>query len=187
MSDIDIEELTRYAKAFAGLTPEREALLKTMAPLVVPRLAHVTDGFYATLQSIPKAAPFLEGRLESLKQTHVRWLEGIFTSQHDETYVRNMYHVGEVHVRVKLPVEFMAGGITQIHGRLAPIVVDAAQGDSAKAAAWLEAINAALGFALIVMQESYQSSTLSAELEKFLAITGMSRTLFNNLAAAYKD
>jgi len=48
----------------------------------------------------------------------------------------------------------------------------------------LEAINAALGFSLMVMQESYQASTLAGELEKFLAITGMSRTLFNNLAEA---
>ena len=48
-------------------------------------------------------------------------------------------------------------------------------------------MNAVLGFSLMVMQESYQSSSLAAELEKFLAITGMSRTLFDNLALAYKE
>jgi hypothetical protein len=37
------------------------------------------------------------------------------------------------------------------------------------------------------MQESYQSSLLAQELDKFMAITGISRALFNNLAAAYKD
>jgi hypothetical protein len=98
-----------------------------------------------------------------------------------------MYHVGEVHVKVKLPVEFMAGGITQIQGHMVAIITEAAQGDPAKIRSWLEAVNAALGFSLIIMQESYQTSTLSAELEKFLSITGMSRTLFNNLASAYKE
>lgn len=187
MSQPDYAGLGAYAKAFSGLTPEREQTLKEMGPHVIPKLGAVTEGFYATLQAIPKAATFLEGRLEPLKKTHSQWLEAIFTREHDAEYVAHMYHVGEVHVKVKLPVEFMAGGITQIQGHMVAIIAEAAQGDPAKIRAWLEAVNAALGFALIVMQESYQTSTLSAELEKFLSITGMSRTLFNNLAAAYKD
>jgi len=36
------------------------------------------------------------------------------------------------------------------------------------------------------MQESYQAGSLAQELEKFLSISGMSRTLFDNLAKAYK-
>jgi hypothetical protein len=36
------------------------------------------------------------------------------------------------------------------------------------------------------MQESYQSSSLAEELERFLIITGMSRLLFDNLAKAYR-
>ena len=39
----------------------------------------------------------------------------------------------------------------------------------------------------MVMQESYQASSLAAELEKFLSITGMSRQLFDNLAEAYTN
>lgn len=48
------------------------------------------------------------------------------------------------------------------------------------------AINAVLGFSLLVMQGSFQTGKLAEELERFLSVSGMSRTLFNNLAAAYK-
>ena len=51
----------------------------------------------------------------------------------------------------------------------------------------VKAVNGVTGFCLIIMQESYQSSLLAQELDKFMAITGISRALFNNLAAAYKD
>ena len=49
------------------------------------------------------------------------------------------------------------------------------------------AVNSVLGFTLMVMQQSYESSRLAEELEKFLKITGMSRILFDNLASAYKN
>ncbi len=187
MAHTDFAALAAYAKAFSGLTPARERALKESAPLLLPHLGQVTENFYTTLQSIPNTRPYLEGRIDALKQTHKRWLEGVFSRDYDEHYAADMYRVGEVHVKVNLPVEFMAGGIALIQGQLVALVIDAAQGDIDKAKAWLEAVVAAMGFALIIMQESYQTSTLSAELEKFLSITGMSRTLFNNLAAAYKN
>lgn len=37
----------------------------------------------------------------------------------------------------------------------------------------------------MIMQQSYQESSIAEELEKFLKISGMSRTLFTNLAKAY--
>ncbi len=37
----------------------------------------------------------------------------------------------------------------------------------------------------MVMQQSYQESGIAEELEKFLRISGMSRTLFTNRAKAY--
>jgi hypothetical protein len=42
--------------------------------------------------------------------------------------------------------------------------------------------NAVTGLALIGMQPSYQESVIAEELEKFLRISGMSRTLFTNRA-----
>ncbi len=185
MTEINITELTLYCKAFSGLTVEREAILKEIAEELTPHLSKVTDAFYAELDKIDKARPFLEGKSDGLKKTHEAWLKGLFTNDFNDEYTKFLYHVGDVHVKIELPVEFMAGAMTQIQRNLTPILFELFGHDSARLIAITEAIIAALGFSLQIMQESYQSSTLATELDKFLKITGMSRILFNNLAKAY--
>jgi hypothetical protein len=185
MAQIDFETLTIYAKSFAGLTPERENLLVEIGQAVSPALPGITDAFYGTLATIPATAPFLEGRVDFLKQTHLRWLDGLFAGPFDVVYVKALYKVGYVHVKVNLPVEFMAGGMTLIGDRLIAEIDRLYQSDDKLRLDALGAVNAILGFSLIVMQQSFQNSSLHEELEKFLKITGMSRNLFNNLAAAY--
>ena len=98
-----------------------------------------------------------------------------------------MYRVGQVHVMVDLPVEFMSGGMCLINEELIGLVCKTHGDEPHRCAPLLKAINAATGFSLLIMQQSYQLSSLSAELNRFLTITGMSRTLFENLAGAYKN
>ena len=126
-------------------------------------------------------------QLESLKGTHKAWIESLFTGPYDHDYTAKMFHVGDVHVKVNLPVEFMAGGITIIGNALLPVVAKICGADHERCVKANSAINAVLGFSLMIMQESYQASSLAAELEKFLSITGMSRKLFDNLAEAYTN
>ena len=94
--------------------------------------------------------------------------------------------MGYVHVKVKLPVEFMSGAMSLILGELTPIILANYAGQTEMQAKALDALNAAIAFSSLVMQESYQSSSLAEELERFLIITGMSRLLFDNLAKAYR-
>lgn len=187
MKEVDFDRLMTYARAFSGYSSEREALLAEASKDIMPRLDEVTDRFYAALHEIQGARPFIEGRLEQLKATHHQWLEGLLTGPCDVKYTEAMYKVGAVHVKVNLPVEFMAGGTCLIQDSFITLVTDIYAAEPARVKSILEAINAALGFSLMVMQESYQASSLAEELEKFLAITGMSRPLFNNLAEAYKS
>lgn len=186
MKNIDFDELNQYAKQFAKLDDDKIAMLHSISTDLIPHLQQVTDDFYAHLSTIEKAKPFLEGRIETLKSTHHAWMKDILTGSFDAEYTQQMYKVGDVHVKVKLPVEFMAG-MTIIKDGLSNVVLNTYQDDASKQQEALAAINAALGFSLLVMQESYQSSALAEELEKFLLITGMSRTLFDNLARAYSN
>ncbi len=186
MATIDFEKLASYAKNFSGLTPEREGLLVRIGSAVLPALPRITEAFYAKLTTIPETAPYLEGRLELLKQTHLRWLNSLFTGPFDTAYAQDMYKVGHVHVKVNLPVEFMAGGMALIGDGLIEEVENLYRDDAEMRLKAHEAINSILGFSLIIMQQSFQNASLHEELEKFLKITGMSRNLFNNLAAAYK-
>ncbi|WP_442498564.1 protoglobin domain-containing protein [Methylobacter sp. sgz302048] len=183
----DFDKLTHYAKSFSELTPEREALLIKVGEQIKPKLAGITEDFYQHLLTIPQAATFLGGRVESLKKTHTLWMEGLFSGPFDKTYTEHMYKVGDVHVRVNLPVEFMAGAMTLINQRLIGLIVETYGHDKEYCAQILVAINAVTGMSLLVMQQSYQAASLAEELEKFLKISGMSRVLFTNLANAYKD
>jgi truncated hemoglobin YjbI len=186
MTDTDYDQLSIYAKQFTGLTPEMELILIGLSGLIKPHLPVITDSFYSVLQRIPKAQPFLDGHIDDLKQTHIAWLEQVFNGPFDINYTKAMYHVGDVHVKVNLPVEFMAGAMTLVSTRINDILSELLSHDPTRLRQAVKAVNAVLGFTLMVMQQSYESSRLAEELEKFLKITGMSRTLFDNLASAYK-
>jgi hypothetical protein len=183
-NEIDYPALCSYARNFSRLTNEKIELLQSVSSTVQPHVMTITESFYAHLATIPKTKPYLEGRLENLKSTHAAWVAELFTSQYDENYTRKMFTVGDVHVKVKLPVEFMAGAVSIIQAELIRLFSQLYKDDPILADL-NEAIIAATSFSLLVMQESFQSSSLAQELEKFLKITGMSRKLFNNLALAY--
>ncbi len=185
MSDaVDFAQIGQYAKVFSRLTPEKEAILTEAGYKIIPHLSGVTDRFYANLQKVPKAVPFIEGRIDYLKQTHLIWLKTVFSGKYDQSYVETMHRVGYVHVQIDLPVEFMSGGITLITNELILIVSKLYADEPEKCIEVLSAINAIFGFSLLVMQASYQAS-VSEVLNRFLSITGMSTVLFNNLATAY--
>ncbi len=185
MPEINDADLTRYAKALAHFTPEHERLMVETGHLIKPHLSEVTEAFYEKLMAVPEAERFLDGRMEHLKQTHLSWLEKVFTGPYDEAYTAYMYRVGWVHVQVDLPVEFMAGGMTLISSALRDSLTILYNGNCCTCKDAMAAIDAALGYSLILMQKSYQSS-MEEQLEKFLKITGISRVLYGNMARAYK-
>ncbi|MBV0933917.1 protoglobin domain-containing protein [Marinobacterium weihaiense] len=187
MSEIDFAALCQRGKACAGFDAEDEQTLLAEGAKLLPHLSAVTENFYAELMQIPSAAPFLEGRVDALKATHKAWLETVFSGPYDADFAARMHKVGEVHVQVKLPVEFMSSGTLLIKKHLVPILTEVFADNVAMLGKMMKAVNAVTGFCLIIMQESYQSSLLAQELDKFMAITGISRALFNNLASAYKD
>ncbi|MEJ2452959.1 MAG: protoglobin domain-containing protein [Candidatus Thiodiazotropha sp.] len=187
MEKMDLSRLTAYAKAFTGLTPEKEALLIEAGPDIKSGLPEVTQHFYDTLQTIERTAPYIEGRLEQLKSTHLAWLQGLFSGPFDTDYTQAMYRVGAVHVKVGLPVEFMSGGMSLITQELIELIGRTYGEDASRCRAVLKALNGVMGFSLLIMQQSYQNASLAAELERFLSITGMSRSLFENLAGAYRS
>jgi len=181
---INFQALTEYAKSFSGLTDQHEAVLASVKNEIFQRIPHITDAFYAKLITIEKTKPFLEGKIESLKKTHSKWLESLFSSAFDSHYTEAMYKVGDVHVKINLPVEFMAGSMTLL-SNLIISEIETLTLDSTKKAELTNAVISAIGFCLLIMQQSYQTSFLQRELEPFLKMTGISETLFSNLSSAY--
>lgn len=182
----DFNALIVYGKSFSGLTPELEDSLKEIAPVIIPYLERVTNAFYKQLAAIPDTSTYLEGRIDKLKATHINWLTNLFIADIDAEFAERLYIVGDIHVKVHLPPEFMAGAMTLINNELFSLVSELFVDDHAHSTLVLRAISAITGLSLMIMQKSYQESTITEELDKFLKISGMSRTLFTNLAKAYK-
>lgn len=177
-------ELIAYGKSFSGLTPELELCLQNVSTEIIPHLQKVTDNFYNQLITIPETAFFLQGRTATLKIAHLNWLTSLFISPIDAEFAAQMFKVGDIHVKVNLPVEFMAGGMTLITNELIHLAFELFGSEPEKCSKVIRAISAITGLSLMIMQKSYQESSLTEELEKFLRISGMSRTLFSNLANA---
>lgn len=187
MSDaLDFQQLCEEAKLLTGLSAQDEATLRELAGLIVPALDGVTDRFYTVLGEVPRTAAVIEGRVEVLKKTHRAWLESLFTRNVDAEYTQWMYHIGSVHVRVNLPVEFMTAGMSLVLRELLVLVGGSSLDAEAKTRAGA-AISCVCGFSQLVMQKSYDTGKLAGEVERVLKITGISRKLFDNLAAAYKE
>jgi hypothetical protein len=173
-----------HAKTFTGLTKQREQLLKEAAPILKPSLSTVTERISRTLQKINSTAPYIAGRVNNLKKTHLNWLECLFKGPFDEQYTQKVYQLGLVHARLGLPVEFISGSITLIDDQLAVLIFDNYNDRPQQCQLLIRAVNAVMGFSLMILHQSYQSATLAAELERYLTITGISRNLFVNLACA---
>jgi hypothetical protein len=187
MSDtLDFRQMCEESKQLSGLTAEDEATLRELADLIVPALDGVTDRFYTILGQVPRTAAFIEGRVDILKKTHRAWLESLFTRSLDAEYAQWMYQIGAVHVRVELPVEFMTAGMSLVLRELLLLVGRASMAAEAKSRAGA-AIGSVCGFSQLIMQKSYDTGKLAGEVERVLKITGISRKLFDNLAAAYKE
>ena len=86
-----------------------------------------------------------------------------------------------------LPVKFMLGGMGPITDRLIPLVFDTYRNQPLQGFDLLRALNAVMNFSLMVMQHSYQSTSLAAKLKHFPVITGMNRNLFENLASDHHN
>ncbi len=183
MFDVDLEQTAGLARSFSGPGSRDTEVLRELAPLLAPRLDAVTDRFYARLQAIPETAVFIEGRVDSLRRTHRAWLEQLFSGSYGNDYAEAMYRVGEAHVEVRLPLEFMAGATALVLDALTEVLGEVCR-DREHLVEAVRAVNAILGYSLMIMQESYHATSLANQLTRFLRVTGMSRDLFNNLASS---
>lgn len=155
----DFDALIGNSKLLSGLTPELETCLKEIAPILVPQLEKVTDTFYLRLIMMPSTSLFLEDhkdRLDKLKATHLAWLTSLFVRDINAEFAKDMRHVGDVHVSIQLPIEFMAGSMSLINKELIKLIIDALGDDKEQCTKALQAITAVTALTLIIMQKSYQ-------------------------------
>lgn len=83
-----------------GFDAADAARLRELAPLFAAHGPALTDRFYARLHEDPEQAGLIAGRVDALKQTHLRWLGELFAGDYGERYFAERWRIGLAHVRV---------------------------------------------------------------------------------------
>ncbi len=171
----DYYKLMLYAKLYSSLTSDKERIIKNLANSI--NYSIITEGFYEKLFSIDEVKPYLTGKVDKLKETHTAWVHSAFTDTYDIEYTKKIYKIGEVHVNLNIPIEFMSGGINII-SNLIYEDLDKVQLITLEN---VQAINSAMTFNLFIMELSY-TNFFYKKIKNFQNLTGISESLFNRLS-----
>ncbi|HEU4325920.1 MAG TPA: protoglobin domain-containing protein [Roseiflexaceae bacterium] len=93
--------------ALMGLTVEDQHLLAGLSARAVELAPRLTDTFYARLFAHPNTAEYLqEVSIDRLHTMVAQWFVELFTGRYDADYARKRLNIGQIHVRIGLPVRY---------------------------------------------------------------------------------
>jgi signal transduction histidine kinase len=110
----------REVANYIGFGPEDSARLLDLMPWAEPQLSSIADRFYAAIQANETTAAVLSGpaQVERLKGTLVQWMRELLAGPHEEAYWARRRLIGQVHVRVGLPNQYVFGAMNIIRREL---------------------------------------------------------------------
>lgn len=155
-----------------GLGREDQSILGQLLPLIEPHLPAVTDAFYALLQSDAQTAPYLEGRIDALKATHLAWIKDIFNGEYADAFIARQEKIGEVHVKVRVPPHFVASSMSYLRAAL-PTLIQDVENDKQRSTQAIKTLMQVLDLCQYLIDRKY-SETLMDNL-------GISPALLNRL------
>ena len=163
-------------KDFLKLGPDDEARLASLAPVFEKHGPGITDAFYDALLAYPKTAAIVDGRVDALKKTHIRWTMRLFAGEYGRPFYEQQYRIGEVHVAQDINPEFVEGVMNSLRlgGRQA---IETELGSGMDAVLAHAALVKVLDLALMTINLAYQDERLT----RISNFTGMSRKLLENL------
>jgi len=106
-----------------GLCAEDQATMARVAPIISPYLPIITDRFYEVLQMDAQTAPYIEGRVDLLKKTHLAWMQDLFSGDYGPEFIRRQERIGETHVKVRVPPLFVAASMSFLRAALPPVIM----------------------------------------------------------------
>jgi len=163
-------------REFLGLGPEDEERLTGFLPRIEDRLPKITDRFYALLGREEQLAHFLEGRLETLKRTHLEWLRALFSGEYGEPFFERQLVVGQVHVRIALDSLWVDAVMNVLRRDLLAAILDVAV-EEAEALAVYGSLVKVMDLALMVINFAYNEHRL----QLIHQVTGMPEALIERL------
>jgi len=93
--------------ALMGVSAEDAALLHALQPTAQALAPKMTEAFYARLFKHENTAEYLQGAsMERLHSMVAEWFTEIFSGTYDDAYVQKRLTIGQIHVRIGLPVRY---------------------------------------------------------------------------------
>jgi hypothetical protein len=168
----DSSAIFQEIKNFIGFGDDDVVALRALAPVFAARGAALTDAFYVKLAQNPEQSKLIEGRVESLKRTHNRWMAELFSGEYGDAYFQDRWKIGMTHVRVGVRpwwVEAVTSflrteGVALLAGEIA---------DPAQRTRSAQALVKILDIDLMIINLAYADDTI----DRLSNFTGMSRKL----------
>ncbi len=110
-------------KEYVGLGEADEENLKKLAAPLAPHLDGIVDRFYIAANRFPDTHAVLakHGAVKRLKNTMKIWIQELLEGPYDETYYQRRKEIGQVHVRVGLPLQYVFTAMNLLRTELVEI------------------------------------------------------------------
>jgi hypothetical protein len=165
-------------RGFTAFGDDDVRRLVALAPVFQKHGPGITDRFYESLGQWPRTAALVEGRVDRLKQTHVRWIGSLFEGEYGRPFFETQFRIGQVHVAQKIAPEFVEAVMNHLRQEgLGAILAE--RSDRAVAQAEYGSLLKVLDLCLVVINLAYADERL----DRMASVTGMSRALIENLIA----
>jgi len=90
-----------------GLSAEDARLLGELESAAAARGPQMAEDFYGRLGAHAQAVEFIDGiPMAGLHKTIIEWFTQLFSGSYDATYAARRLRIGEVHVKIGLPVRY---------------------------------------------------------------------------------
>jgi uncharacterized membrane protein (DUF373 family) len=115
-----IEELKKHYL----FTREDEKNLKRIKEIITPFADEFANDFYEYLVSYPESAQFFRTSeaIKRRKETIKSWLLSLFAGTYNNHYLRNLKHVGQIHVKKGIPIHWVTASMNFKRGYLLDIL-----------------------------------------------------------------
>lgn len=173
---MEAKVLFSQLKTFLGFGPDDEVRLHEIKPWVEENGPKITDAFYETITQSEQLASFVEGRVDALKKTHIKWMQELVTGPWDDNYFASRWKIGSTHVRIGLDPIWVDGTMALIRNK-ALIGLAETEADMAKLAASQASLIKACDLDLAIINLAYAEDRL----ERLTDFTGMKRALIENI------
>jgi two-component system sensor histidine kinase HydH len=158
------ESLLSELKRYVGWSPDDEAALRRMHPLLQPRFPAVIEVFYDRILEHQQARAALvggESQVGHLKVQLAAWLEQLFLGPWDEGYYEQRARIGRMHVRIALPQHYMFAAMNVLRRGLDSALAEHEAASAEDQATARRALGRILDLELAIMLHTYREDLLA--------------------------